>query len=68
VQGVWHPFLFKDTALNLTTFPNKDLSNNATEPTATDTVLELARKLRKDISISEKAASVSEKGDSVSEK
>ena len=47
IQGVWTPFTNKDTRLNVTQFPNKELSECPdSEPSATEKLMELAKQLR----------------------
>ncbi|XP_055937824.1 39S ribosomal protein L43, mitochondrial-like [Argiope bruennichi] len=44
IQGVWNPFTNKSTALNVTDFPNDELSKAHTFfPTATEQLLEIAK-------------------------
>lgn len=45
IQGVWTPFFHRNPALNVATFPNKELSQPANlAPSATELLLELYKK------------------------
>ena len=47
IQGVWHPFLFKDPSVNLKTFPDSEYgSYPVNEMTATERVLQLAERMK----------------------
>ncbi|XP_064603450.1 large ribosomal subunit protein mL43-like [Liolophura sinensis] len=47
IQGVWHPFLNKDTALNVTSLPDPELSQfHSKKQSATEKLLEMARQLK----------------------
>ena len=42
IQGVWHPFMFKDPKINTKSFPSGELSKFVPpEPTATEQVLKM---------------------------
>ncbi|VDI11227.1 Hypothetical predicted protein [Mytilus galloprovincialis] len=50
VQGVWHPFMFKDPQINRKTFPNEELSRFLpAEPSATEQVLKMFEEQKKEI-------------------
>ncbi|XP_052100603.1 39S ribosomal protein L43, mitochondrial-like [Mytilus californianus] len=50
VQGVWHPFMFKDPQINRKTFPNEELSRFLpSEPSATEQVLKMFEEQKKEI-------------------
>ncbi|XP_044735384.1 39S ribosomal protein L43, mitochondrial [Chrysoperla carnea] len=45
IQGPWTPFTFREPSINLTKFPNNELSSSIKlEPTATETLIELFEK------------------------
>lgn len=45
IQGPWTPFTFREPSINLTKFPNTELSSSIKlEPTATETLIELFEK------------------------
>ncbi|XP_061169996.1 large ribosomal subunit protein mL43-like [Saccostrea echinata] len=47
IQGVWHPFLFKDPAVNLKTFPDPNYGRvSVKQMTATERVLQLAERMK----------------------
>ncbi len=47
IQGIWTPFTNKDSKLNVTQFPDQDLSVcPETEMSATERLIEVAKKLR----------------------
>ena len=47
IQGVWHPFLNKDPAINVKTFPDKELSEYIeTELSATEKLRRMADELK----------------------
>lgn len=47
IQGVWHPFLFKDPAVNLRTFPDPHYGRfTVNQVTATERVLQLAERMK----------------------
>lgn len=47
IQGIWTPFTNKDTAKNLTTFPNEELSKcPELEISATERLMQMAKSLR----------------------
>ena len=47
IQGIWTPFTNKNTTDNVTTFPDKELSQFVPiEKTSSEKLLELAQKLR----------------------
>lgn len=45
IQGVWSPFTNRDTRLNVTEFPNEELSEAFKEPSATDQILQMAKQI-----------------------
>ncbi|XP_046358488.1 39S ribosomal protein L43, mitochondrial-like [Haliotis rufescens] len=45
IQGVWSPFTNRDSELNVTEFPDAELSKAISAPTATDRVLAMAREI-----------------------
>ena len=46
IQGVWTPFTNKDSALNVTEFPNEQLSQKLPPKSASDQILEIAEQIR----------------------
>lgn len=47
IQGMWHPFLNKDTSLNVKTFPDKQHYQYVqSEQSATDSLLEKVEKMK----------------------
>lgn len=47
IQGVWHPFLFKDPSVNLKTFPDSEYGRfEVNEVTATERILQLAERMK----------------------
>lgn len=54
IQGVWHPFMFKDPKISTKTFPDDGLSRYITqEPSATEQILQMFEEQRKEIPQSE---------------
>ena len=49
IQGVWHPFMFKDPKINTKTFPDEELSRYVQkELTATEQVLQMFKEQQKE--------------------
>jgi large subunit ribosomal protein L43 len=41
IQGIWHPFLFKDPKINTKIFPDEELSRFVQDTSATEHVLKM---------------------------